>query len=338
MEVQVSTGAARVTARTRILGAEKVAPGAEGWAQLVLDRPVVVPPGGRFIVRLPSPSVTLGGGEVVDPHPLRRHPRFRPATTDRLRRLADGEPAAVLEVRLRELGPVPEPELVRTAGLEGEAAETALESGIDAGRIVVLDGNKGDRVVTTQEDWERLGRRLRDVLESYHHRHPLREAVPREEVRSRLRMRSGAFDAVVKRAAAEGILRPQGTGLMSPDHAVVLSADQEREVQELLARFRASPQAPPSLAQCEEAVGTEVVEALLRWGSLIRVSPEVVFAKEAYEEMVTRIVHRLQDGGKMTVAQARDLLGTTRRYAVALLEHLDEERVTRRVGDERVLR
>lgn len=337
VEVQVSTGAARVTARTRILGAREIAPGEEGWAQLVLDRPVVVLPGDRFIVRLPSPSLTLGGGEVVDPHPRRRHPRFRPATTDRLRRLAEGEPAAVLEVRLRELGPVLEAELIRTSGLGKEAAEMALEGGIASGRIVVLDGNEGGRLLTTQENWESLGRRLSGVLESYHRRHPLREAVPREEVRSRLRMKSFVFDAVVRRAAAEEIVRAEGSGLLSPDHEVALSEDQESAVERLLARFRASPQAPPSLAQCEEAVGAEVVEVLLRRGRLIRVSPEVVFASDAYDQMVTRIVRRLQDDGPITVAQVRDLLGTSRRYAVALLEHLDERRITRRVGDERVL-
>ncbi|MFQ5945765.1 MAG: SelB C-terminal domain-containing protein, partial [Anaerolineae bacterium] len=338
VEVQVSSGAARVTGRTRILGAREVAPGEEGWAQLVLDRPVVVHAGDRFIIRLPSPGVTLGGGQVVDPHPRRRHPRFRPATTERLRRLAEGEPAAVLDVRLRELGPVMEKELIRVSGLRREAGVTALDAAIASGQFVVLDRNEGSRLVATRYEWERWARRLSGVLESYHSRHPLREAAPREEVRSRLRMNQDAFDGVVRRAAAEGILREEGSGLASPDHQVALSADQERAVERLLERFRASPYSPPSLAQCEEAVGAEVVRTLLKAGSLIRVSDEIVFSDDAYKEMVEGIVSRIQDDGPITVAEVRDLLGTTRRYTVALLEHLDEKRITRRVGDERVLR
>lgn len=337
VEVQVSAGTARVTARTRILRAREIAPGEEGWVQLVLDRPLVVLPGDRFIVRFPSPSLTIGGGEVVDPHPPRRHPRFRQATTERLRQLGEGEPEEVLEVRLRELGPLSERELLRVSALEREAGGEALEAAIASGRFVVLDGDAGDRILSSVEVWADLAQRLQDALETYHNRYPLRETMPREEVRSRLRMRQEAFDAVVRRAAAEGILREEGSGLATPDHRVALSAEEVSAVERLLEEFRSSPYAPPSVAQCREAVGDEVLQTLLRKGRLIRVSDDVVFAADVYEEMVERIVRRLQGDGPLTVAEVRDLLETTRRYTVALLEHLDERKITRRVGDERVL-
>jgi len=106
----------------------------------------------------------------------------------------------------------------------------------------------------------------------------------------------------------------------------------------LLAQFQQQPYAPPSVKEAVTAVGEEVLGALVERGDIVQVSPEVVFLASTYREMVARIRARIQQEGSITLAQVRDMFATSRKYAQAILEHLDEIGVTKRVGDARVLR
>ena len=106
----------------------------------------------------------------------------------------------------------------------------------------------------------------------------------------------------------------------------------------MLHLFRQSPYTTPSVAQCEEIVGGQVLNALIEQGRLVRLNEEVVFMTETYEQMRDRIVAFLRENERITVAQVRDLFGASRKYALALANYLDEKRITRRVGDDRVLR
>jgi selenocysteine-specific elongation factor len=119
---------------------------------------------------------------------------------------------------------------------------------------------------------------------------------------------------------------------------VSLQPAQQRAVDELLHAFRREPYTTPSVAQVEERVGSDVLAALLEQGRLIRLGEDVLLLAETYEEMRDAIVAHLQAQGTVTVAQVRDMFDTSRKYALALLGYLDEKRITRRVGDERVLR
>jgi len=109
-------------------------------------------------------------------------------------------------------------------------------------------------------------------------------------------------------------------------------------VQQLLAACGENPYTTPSVADSEALVGAEVLNALIQQGRLVQVSEDVLFLGETYEEMVERIIGHIKERGSITVAQVRDMFAASRKYALALMEHLDERRVTKRVGDERVLR
>jgi selenocysteine-specific elongation factor len=162
--------------------------------------------------------------------------------------------------------------------------------------------------------------------------------MPREELKSQLRLSTKLLNEVVSRAMSEGRLVDEEATLRLPEHRVRFSADQERQVQELLAAFRKNPYTTPSVADSEAMVGTEVLSALIQQGKLVQVSEDVLFLRETYDEMVKRVVEHIKERGSITVAQVRDMFAASRKYALALTEHLDERRVTRRVGDERVLR
>ena len=126
----------------------------------------------------------------------------------------------------------------------------------------------------------------------------------------------------------------QGFAVALPSLAPVLTAKQEREAKEYLSRLRETPFSPPT----DRPPPPPVLAHLLQQGDAVKVSGNVIFLAEAYQEMVARTTERMRADGSLTLAEVRDMFGTSRRYAQALLEHLDEEEVTRRVGDTRVLR
>ena len=129
-----------------------------------------------------------------------------------------------------------------------------------------------------------------------------------------------------------------GQGVRLPDHAPRFSPDEEQAVVTLLAQCARDPYNTPSVKLCVQAVGEPVYAALLDQGRLRQVSSEVVLLAETYETMVARVREVLQLEGTLTVAEARDLFGSSRKYVLALLEHLDEKGLTQRIGDQRRLR
>jgi selenocysteine-specific elongation factor len=162
--------------------------------------------------------------------------------------------------------------------------------------------------------------------------------MPREELKSQLRLSTKLLNEMINRAVGEGRLVDEEATLRLPEHRVEFSADQQRQVQELLAAFRKNPYTTPSVADSEAIVGTEVLRALIQQGELVQVSEDVLFLRETYEEMVKQVIEHIQERGSIAVAQVRDMFAASRKYALALMEHLDECKVTKRVGDERVLR
>jgi len=160
----------------------------------------------------------------------------------------------------------------------------------------------------------------------------------REELKSHSRLESRLFNEVVSMAAREGKLVEEETVVRLPQHEIKFGPAEQHKIDTLLAGFRRNPYMTPSVAECEARLGAELLNALIAQGKLVKVSEDVIFLAETYQEMVNRIVAYIKKEGSITVAQVRDMFGASRKYALALMEHLDEQKVTRRVGDERVLR
>ena len=351
-EVEFFCGAAEVPARTRLLDAETIGPGSEGWIQLKLQHPAAVAAGDRFILRQPSPSLTLGGGQVVNPYPRRRHRRFRPETIARLETLARGRPLDILLQALREREPAGARDVAAASGLDKEAAVKALDDLLATeGAMLLLVGEgsvsaasavASNRFLVSSEGWRGLGERLLAVLSDHHVQYPLRAGMPREELKSRIQPRmpwSGRlFNEVIERAAAEGMIAEVDVGIRSSDHLVQFTAEQQDRVDGLLRSFRSAPYLPPTASEAAASVGPNILQALVDAKTFTRVHDDVLFLTETYDAIVNRVMAHLEAEGSITVAQVRDMFGTSRKYAIPLMEHLDERRVTRRVGDKRVLR
>jgi len=337
-EVSFHTGAAEAEARVRLLEGNTLAPGATGWVQVQLAAPLAVAKGDFFIVR--SPVTTLGGGQIVDPHP-RRHKRGQARVLAALETLAKGSPE---EIVLQTLGTAPPMEvatLIAQTHLPGDQGRAALGQLIASGQALILGDEAPSSpraLVVSAAGWRELGERVAAILRGYHQQYPLRGGMPKEELKSRLALPARVFNESLARWLASGVLAEEGAAVRLPSHQARFTPEQQQRVERLLARMAAAPYTPPARAEIEQELGAEVLAALLEQGKLYKVSEEIVFLRSAYEEMVRRTVETIRARGRVTAAEVRDLFNTSRKYAIAFLEHLDEERLTRRVGDERVLR
>jgi selenocysteine-specific elongation factor len=322
MELQLHTGTSEVACRVIVLEGDEIAPGAQGWVQLYLERPIAATAQDRFILRVPSPSATIAGGRFVDVTP-RKHSRHDGVVRESLERRAAGD---VLQEELRKY-----PRGVTVAALlKATMAPEADVAALKARRI-------GDWLFDIGA-WQAVADRATKELEAYHGAHPLREGMAREELRSKLGVPPGSFSSVVQGLAEEGRVAERDGSLALPRHRVELHADgAAAPLLELLGR---QPLAPPSLSEATRQSGAsdEVVRALAQRGDIVRVGDDVAFTKDAYETAVAMVREIISNSGSITVAQLRDRMGASRRPVLALLEHLDSERVTRRVGDARVLR
>ena len=335
------SGAAEVLTHVCLLGAETLLPGQSGWAQLRLSSPLALVKGDRFILRLPSPSTTIGGGIVVDAYPGRRHRRFRLGVIQRLETLAQGTPAEIMLQAMERGGLLMGRELAQASGL-GQQAEQALAELVATEQAIILGSENMQagwrtQLFVSRSGWSALTEHMERELRAYHDSYPLRIGMPGEMLRSRLKLQPRLFNAVMAQAVAEERVSDQGATVRLPAHAVRFSSEQQKQVDALLGRFRSKPYAPPSVKESRAAVGEELLMTLMAQRQFVQVSADVLFLAATYDEMEERIRAYIQEQGSLTVAATRDLFKTSRKYALGLLEHLDVKNVTRRVGDERVL-
>jgi selenocysteine-specific elongation factor len=345
MEVKLFIGAAEVVARIRLLGVDELKPGETGWLQLELKQKVVAVRGDRYILRRPSPGETLGGGVIVDPHPLRRYKRYSADILSRLESLKKGTPDEILYQALKILGAASLKEAIIRSNLDDDEVRQAIDPLLESGRIVPLtpESASGGRLLPTDLviniDYLRQLHSQADMeLSNYHQTYPLRSGMPRQELKSRLKISPKLFNALLVRWVAQGAIGEHGPFLFQPDHEILFSPEQEDAIASLQRRFVAAPYAPPSVKECQAELGEEVYAALLSSGELVQVSAEVVFSRQGYQQMVAEVRGMIEREGQIKASQVRDRFQTSRKYVLALLEHLDDIGITIRVGDVRRLR
>jgi selenocysteine-specific elongation factor len=323
--------------------AAEIGAGASAYARLRLETPAVLTRGDRFILRAYSPPITVGGGVVVDPHPPRGAIRTA-AGRERFRRLDPArqreEDVAAAFVEERAALGLPTAALVSRGGLTPAAAERIATALRVAGRIRRV----GDLLVGARVLDERSARLL-DALEAHHAAQPLSEGMPREEARDRVVGRAApeVFDFIVNALVAEGKVLARDR-LALAGHRISLSPEESRVLAALEEVYRQAGLAPPDLknaaagAGVDAAVAERVGRLLIRQKALVKVG-DLVFHAEALA-MLKAEVRALKSTGitaRVDVAAFKERYGITRKYAIPLLEYLDRERITRRVGDSRVV-
>ncbi len=362
--VDFYTGAQEVPASVRLLDADEVRPGQSAWAQLRLERPAIMARRDRFILRIPSPSTTIGGGEVIDVHP-RFHRRRQAVVLHSLETLERGSPEELVlaaldrrKGRTKAGGQGAQPnagkrvqhglmgydtaEIAKHSNLAQDVTLQTLETLLMEGRVRRLG-----TLWFAQAVWDALQEETRSLLGEQHRLHPLRSGLSKEEWRSRLGLPAKMAAEVLAALQEEGQVREAlgvtgsaGGYIRLPDFQPSFTPTQQQQIERLLRQFREHPFMPPARGEAEAQVGSDVLGALIEQGVLVKVGSSadaVLFLRESYEEALSKLLAYLREHGSMTAAEARDVLGTTRKYMLPLLEHLDERHITRRIGDERVL-
>ena len=322
--------AAETPAKVRLLDRDLLEPGGEAWAQIWLEHPVALARGDRFVVR--SPDATLGGGTVVEVD-AKRHRRNHAPTLERLERIALGSPTAQLLTALEAGEPADARSLARRANVsEPEAVGLAREA-VGEGSVFPLGDDVGPTTpLYTTAGWTRLSGKAQQALGAYHSQHPLRTGMTREELRSRLGLKGAVAQLVLTALAGGGAVVDESGVLRLPGHAVGVTPEQQQRMDDYVQALAAEP-----FGTQQPAISAELLALLVDQRRVVRAAEGVAFDTPTYDAFAKRITDHLREHGKVTVAEVRDLFGTSRKYALALLEHLDEEHVTRRVGDERVL-
>ncbi len=326
-------GAAEVEARVRLLEGDTLDPGRRSWAQLRLAAPVAAARGDHFVLR--SGDATIAGGRVVDTRP-RRHHRNDASTLDALRRLLEGSPDDALLTVLQRLEPIAWADLRGRLELAAASAEAALERQIQAGAVITLEGGERGAAATLMTDagYAALQQRAVRLVADFVERRPLSGGIPREDLRSRLGLTPRAFAALEQGLLESHTLSAAASALDLPGRAPELSAAAQAQIEALLSRLREQGVRPDAASDLDPAL----LQYLEARGQIVRLNAGVVLLRSVYDAMVEQTRALLTETERATLAQIRDRIGTSRKIAQAFLEDTDRRRVTRRIGDARILR
>ncbi len=332
--VHVHVGTAEVLARIYLLDRETLKPGETALVQLQCEEPVVASRKDRVVLRTYSPMVTMGGGEVIDPNPP-KHKRFREEVIESLNLKLEGSPEEILLQFLDQNGACRQKELEDGVNMHKEELQELLTVLRSEGQIVEL----ADQYISEGEKRIRATK-LRELMETYQEEYPLRAGISKEEARSRLfdGYSAKAYNALLGLLAEEDELTVEENYLHTTSFTPQPDQEEQREIDRMREAFKEGGFLPPD--PTEMIRGKREQECylyLLGQKELVKVTEEIVFSAKAYEQAVGRITEFLKEHKSLTLADARDLLQSSRKYVLPLLEHLDEKKVTRRIEDKRVL-
>jgi len=342
--VHFHAGTSETIAEMFLYARNELAPGQSTLAQLRLQNDLLLLPGDRFVIRQFSPVVTMGGGVVLDPLARRATARDtgRVAFLETLERGDKTEMlAAILERMPAALAF--EEIVARTGWLEDEVHNTAGAL-VRAGRAKSVSTDPLILVPTTI--FEEARQKALARVERFHKENPLLPGISREDLRSSLgrRVRQETFRAVLEQLAAQKKIELQGDLVKRAGSTITLEPEEARAKDQIEAAFAGAGLAVPAVKEVLTKLAVEprraekILQILLREKILIRVTPELIFHREALAKLRGHLSsYKQAKGERISVPVFKDLTGITRKYAIPLLEYLDRERVTRRAGDERVI-
>jgi selenocysteine-specific elongation factor len=324
-------------------GRKAVGPNESAWCQVVLSEPVQLMRGDRFVMRDETARRTIGGGVVVHPW-AGRHRRRDRDVPDRLLVLRDGSIEDVVRAALAESASFAAAfeTLQDLVNLPAPRLRAALEGMTGICRFV-LDG---ETVYAPEARWDETRGRLLHALREFHEAHPL---VPGMEMEAARDVVGGGVDhrlfrAMADRLVSERAVVREGSLLRLPSHQVRLQPQDEGLAERIRTLLAKAALTPPDVKQIESESGAprakvgDLLRVMERERSIVRVSPELYFDRDAVDRMRSLLLQRVPAGSEVTPATIRDLFGTSRKYAIPLLEYLDREGVTFRSGDVRRMR
>ncbi|MHB9097586.1 MAG: selenocysteine-specific translation elongation factor [Syntrophales bacterium] len=345
--VRLHTGTSEIMARMILLDSDELEPGSEAYAQLVLDAPLAVVAGDRFVVRSYSPVTTVGGGLIIDPLP-EKHKRSAEGVLEEFHLLSRGTGAErVATVMARAgIGGITESRLVVRTGIRRGELRKILE-GLFTLRTAFLVDRDEARVLSGPA-YAGLQEAIIRELKGYHERFPLKEGLSREELRTTLGMAEGTgqkiFGMALRDLERKRELIAEKETIRLTGHQVQLKGEMGDLRGKLADLYREGGLAPPTLKEIQERFADRkkevlsLIQVMTREGELVRISEDLNFHRDALARLREEYRKLLLSEGQATPASFKEMTGLTRKFIIPLMEYFDMTKLTMRAGDHRILR
>jgi selenocysteine-specific elongation factor len=346
--VHFHQGTSDCVAVVTLLDRAHLASGESCYSQLQLPGPALLLPGDRFIMRQFSPVVTIGGGVVLNNRAMRQGRKDarlgslltameRGQHVEILAALCAGEPAGLTQRQI----------VARTGWLPAEVQETAQKLGT-AGAVRVLPGTpESGIVIVSADELKAMAKAVKSEVEKSHAANPLAPGISKEELRERVTRREEegtVFRAALEELVAARELAQAGDIVKRAGREIELTPEEARAKEQIEKAFVRAGLTTPTVKEVlgklavEERRAEKILQILLREQVLVKVTQELIFHRMAIEALRGKLAdYKKKNGERLPIAAFKELSGVSRKYAIPLLEYLDRERVTRRVGDERVI-
>jgi len=343
--IRLHSATYEVAAKVILFDRDSLMPGDSAYVQLRLSRPVLLLPGDPFVLRTYSPQATLGGGTVLDPAPPRRRRRSAEALELLAAAESGGDQDRIrLMVESSLLSGISMQEMVNRSGMSGKRIEGALGPLLSSG--AVLQVLKEPRIFLGRDAFAQLKQRLSEELRDYLQENPMQEGIGKEELKSRIPRRSDArfFGPVLASMEKEGLALSDRDIVKLPGRKVGVTQDQaglQLQLEEALLKGWGEPPTLKELCEmlgCTEKQLLDHANLLCREGRAAKVKGDIFYAPGAVVEIREKLVGHLREKGEIAPNDFRELTGLSRKFMIPLLEFFDQEKLTIRMGDKRVLR
>ena len=332
-ELLLILGTTELLARTNILDKDKIEPGGSAFVQFGCKNNLLARIGDHFILRLPSPQITIGGGTVLDVSPKRHKRKDQRLVADLEKRLTLNLPDLILsDLERKDL--VLRKDILRASNFSQSQIESSLVELEKDGKILLSES-----LVIDRTRWEEVLSEITREVEKTHQRFPHKIGLKSAELSGRLKVDESLLSEAIKHLVTTEKIVQQGAYLRLSSHQPKLSPEQKSLSHKILEKFAAHPVSPPTKEEIiDEGPNYEDVLAfLVQRDDLVELRDGILFRKEDFETIKSKIVDFIKQNGPATVSQLRGHLSTTRKYMVPILEKLDQLGVTQREGDKRTL-
>lgn len=341
--VRLHHGTSEVLGRIILLDREELKPSDEAFIQMRLEEPIVPRFRDRYIIRSYSPIVTIGGGVVLDSHPV-KHKANNRQVLDELEIRLSGSTKEIIRLILAH-GLMTEKEIIERAEIKADLVKENIARLIDDGAVLVVVAEGVERFITS-DHYEELKTSIKDYLGAWREKHPIALGVNKETLRSQLLwdLPAKTTEVLLARLRNDGIILIDGDLIKEVDAKLKLTPEQEDVKKKIAEVFARSGYQPPTLLMLQEKVKKEgkellpLLKILEAEKVLVQVQQGLYFSFQAFEEAVAKVRDFIGRNGQVTVADFRDMVNTSRKFALPLLEYMDKEKITKRAGDSRVLR
>lgn len=338
--VHLYIGTSEILARVSLLDKEELLAGEEGYAQFILEKSTTAKPMDHVIIRFYSPMITIGGALILDINPPKKK-RYKEDIIKELKLKEKGDPRDILLqfLNFQALDLMPLENIYKNIGISPKEMEKAYKSLLEEKSIIMFKINEEIFLIHKGVVGE-LIKRISNYLEDYHKKHPLKPGAPKEEVRSKFlgKTRVKIVEELFKYMKDRDYLKIERETIALRDFEVRLTEQQKSiadRIEEEFIKENCNPPRPETILNNKEE--EQVFQALVDWGSLIKIGEEIYFHKATYENSIIILKEYLKAHKEINAAKYRDLLKTSRKFAIALLEKFDQEKITKRKGDKRTL-